>query len=209
MRLIDFIFNYLEEQKIEKEIEDELVEFDSKNSPILRPRQFLKKYTIEPLAYMSISFSYALSEIENKKIEISTQEIGIEEKTKTNIASDNAINFLKDFKTQLKEFCKDAPPVFSIKFEWALKNNINKRYLLEISIKNSDPIKIGGLSNYEETENKNQKIMDQISKFIKKNNQYIRNSPINLLASIIIYNDWKYNWNIDIMQKDLNNRARK
>jgi hypothetical protein len=157
---------------------------------------------------MSISFSYALSEIENKKIEISTQEIGIEEKTKTNIASDNAISFLKDFKTQLKEFSKDAPPVFSIKFEWALKNNINKRYLLEISIKNSDPIKIGGLSNYEETENKNQKIMDQISKFIKKNNQYIRNSPINLLASIIIYNDWKYDWNIDTMQKDLNNRAR-
>lgn len=207
MKLVDLLFSYLEEDEETKK-EESLVDFDP-NSKILRPRDFLRMYKIEPLSYISINLSYALSENQNKEILISTQEVGVEEKTKTNITSENVMQFLKDFKNQLETFAKDAPPTFSIIFEWASKANINERFQLKISIKNKDnKIKIGSLSDYSETNNKNPKIKDSILKFIKSKEEYIRNSPINLLASIMIYNDWKYNWNVDDMQKDLKNREK-
>ena len=53
MKLVDLLFSYLEEDE-ENKTEEDSVDFDP-NSKILRPRDFLRIYKIEPLSYISIN----------------------------------------------------------------------------------------------------------------------------------------------------------
>ena len=225
MKLVDLLFSYLEEDEETNEDEEEsLVDFDP-NSKILGPREFLEKYTIEDLGNIEVSFFYELSEEQKSKEDFETTILSnnANNPIEAKINQSNVIDFLKKFKSKIRFFAKYLPkekktetdlgtPInFGVSFNWWAKKNPNNNYTLTCSVKteSQNEFKILGISKYIITsESSSDREALKVKNFIKKNTSYIDNSPINLLASIIIYNDWKYNWNVKYMQDELPKRIK-
>lgn len=205
-------------EQTEEEIKDIKKDYapEGESEIILTPFDFLAKYSIEPLTYIGIEFSYELSEVQKTKEQFSNNtEIGVEIKNiskqeiakQSNIVEQNVISFLKKFKQRAIEFANDklTPETFAISFNWVPKNSPEENYRLTISVKNENgKLLIKDVSEYTISIDRISKPTKPISKFIKDNKKYIKNSPFRLLASILIYNDWKYNWNLETMQKKEN-----
>jgi hypothetical protein len=189
---------------------------DGESEIILTPFDFLAKYSIEPLTYIGIEFSYELSEVQKTREQFTNSgEIGIkttnvsnkEIAKQANLVEENVISFLKKFKQRAIEFANDdlTPETFAISFNWIPKASPEENYRLTISVKNENgKLLIKDVGEYTISIDRIPKPIKPISKFIKDNKKYIKNSPFRLLASILIYNDWKYNWNLEIMQKKEN-----
>ncbi len=214
-KVLNKVWNKFYEEKQEDNIETKEIKKDlalGKDSKvILDPFAFLEKYTIEPLSTISVELSYNLSPVQNKKEEFTSDgQIGIEKNNnnisianQATIVEENVIAFLKKFKKRAIEFANEGntPETFAVSFNWILKNNPAENYRLTISVANQNgKLQIKDVSQYSIAEDRNPKPIMPISKFIKDNKKYIKNSPFRLLASILVYNDWKYNWDIDTMQ---------
>ena len=206
-------WNKLFEQTQEEDVKDIKKDYDPEKpeDTVLTPFDVLKKYSIEPLTYISVEFSYALSEKQKTKEQFTNNgEIGIETTNisnkeiakQANLVEENVISFLKKFKQRAIEFANEdlTPETFAISFNWIPKASPEENYRLTISVKNENgSLFIKGVSEYTIAIDRIAKPTKPISKFIKDNKKYIKNSPFRLLASILVYNDWKYGWNLDNM----------
>lgn len=208
-KLIEVLQKLYEETKErDKElVEYELPEKSELSSTVLSPVQFLERYRVAPLLYVGVTLSYELSEVQSGEQQLSTKSEKFGEGT---VSNSNVLQFLRNFKQKATQFATDAPPTFLFSINWVPKSNPEDNYTLGVSVDNrSGELKIKDVASYEVT-TKTQSVsaLNKVSKFIKSNKKYIKNSPFRLLASVLVYNDWKYDWDIEAMQSDLPSREK-
>lgn len=193
-----------QEQNDENEKKEE--ESDIKNI-----EDFLKKYKIiENVKDISISFGYSNFGLESQKLSRITDSDIISnfetEKKSLEINNQNVLSILRYINREIKNKIKD-------KLYDQNKKQIKSPFILKISWK------YGAISYYVEanyfnkiltindyTINDSNAQFQKINKFINQRKKQIKNSPFRLLGSIFIFNDWFYDWNIDKMESELQNR---
>lgn len=176
---------------------------------VLNPVQFLSAYKVRTLSYVGVSLSYdkfeVLDGVENYKTETKQFE-------RTNVKSTNVLQVLRDFKSEVEAFSstENFPSTFSLTFQWTPKSEPNKQHNLSLSVsKSNSEYKVKSVTSYSVgVSQSNEESVNTVKRFLKNNKSYIKNSPFRLLASVLVYNDWVYDWDVEKMQANLPSREK-
>jgi hypothetical protein len=174
-------------------------------------QDFIKNYSIEKyIKDFSISFGYSKLGLEKENLEnISNTDLenieGIQTEKEFQINNSNVMRILMYIKQRIinkmreKTLDQDNKLIklpFIIRISWKYAG-IN--YTLSANYFNKK------LTVNDYTINNSTQQVTKINRFISKRS-VIKNSPFRLLGSILIYNDWIFNWDIEEMEKNLPNR---
>jgi hypothetical protein len=189
----------------------EEVDQDKKDNQTIQ--EFIKTYSIlKNIKEFTISFGYSdLGLNEEQDLEsISSEDIksipDIEtEKETLQINNQNVLKILNFIKRKITVKMIKKPKdqnnrtmilPFIIKMSWTyagVKYNLNSNYFNKKLT----------VTDYNVNNSTHQ--VDKINRFISRRS-VIKNSPFRLLGSILVYNDWAYDWSIKDMEQDLPNR---
>jgi hypothetical protein len=199
---------------IQEEVKEEMQDKQEEEKDINTIQDFVKNYSVEKyIKDFSISFGYSKLGLEEEELEkisdIDLQSIdGIETEEKFQINNSNVMTILKYIKrrmiNKMREKVYDQnnrviilPFIIRISWKYAgidysLSANYSNRKLIinDYSINNST------------------QQVSKINRFISRRS-VIKNSPFRLLGSILVYNDWIYDWDMKEMEEDLLDRKLK
>lgn len=195
---------------IEEQVEENQDKKEEEND-VNTIQDFVKNYSIEKyIKEFSISFGYSKLGLEEEELEkisdIDLQNIeGIETEERFQINNSNVMIILKYIKQRMivqmrkKVYDQDNKILilpFIIRVSWKYAG-IN--YSLNANYSNKRLI----IVDY--TINNSPQQVSKINRFISRRS-VIKNSPFRLLGSILVYNDWIFNWDMQALEEDLPNR---
>ena len=178
---------------------------------VITIQDFIKTYSIEKyIKNFSISFGYSKLGLEPENLEnISDTDLenieGIQTEKEFQINNSNVMRILIYIKQRMINKMKEKtfdqnnkliklPFIIRISWKYAgINYSLNANYFNK------------KLTINDYTINNSTQQVAKINRFISKRN-IIKNSPFRLLGSILVYNDWIFNWDIEEMEKDLPNR---
>jgi hypothetical protein len=193
--------------------QDENLDQKEEEKDIKTIQDFIKNYSIlKNIKDFTVSFGYSdlgLNEEQNLE-SISSEDINnvpdiSTEKETLQINNQNVLKILNFIKRKIINKMIKKPKdqnnrtlilPFIIKISWiyaGVKYNLNSNYFNKKLI----------VTDYDVNNSTHQ--VDKINRFISKRS-VIKNSPFRLLGSILVYNDWAYDWSIKDMEQDLPNR---
>jgi hypothetical protein len=203
------LFLIIEKKEDDINVENsEELEDKNDNSTI---QEFIKNYSIlKNIKDFSVSFGYSSLGLEEENLErISEEDIigisDIEVEKENFINSRNVLIILNYIKRRIINKMRIKPTdqnnkililPFIIKVSWtyaSVKYNLYSNYFNK------------KLTVNDYTVNNSTHQVNKINRFISRRS-VIKNSPFRLLGSILVYNDWSYNWSIEEMEADLPNR---
>ena len=186
-------------------------EKEEEKKDITTIQDFIKNYSIEKdIKDFSISFGYSKLGLEQENLEnISNTDLenieGIQTEKEFQINNSNVMRILMYIKQRminkmrektLDQNNKSIKLPFIIRISWkyaGINYSLNANYSNKKLIINDYII------------NNSTQQVPKINRFISKRS-VIKNSPFRLLGSILVYNDWISDWDMEEMEKDLPNR---
>ena len=186
-------------------------EQEEEKKDITTIQDFIKNYSIEKdIKDFSISFGYSKLGLEQENLEnISDNDLenieGIQTEKEFQINNSNVMRILMYIKQRiinkmrektLDQNNKSIKLPFIIRISWkyaGINYSLNANYSNKKLIINDYII------------NNSTQQVPKVNRFISKRS-VIKNSPFRLLGSILVYNDWISDWDMEEMEKDLPNR---
>ena len=186
-------------------------EKEEEKKDITTIQDFIKNYSIEKdIKDFSISFGYSKLGLEQENLEnISNTDLenieGIQTEKEFQINNSNVMRILIYIKQRminkmrektLDQNNKSIKLPFIIRISWkyaGINYSLNANYSNKKLIINDYII------------NNSTQQVPKVNRFISKRS-VIKNSPFRLLGSILVYNDWISDWDMEEMEKDLPNR---
>ena len=186
-------------------------EKEEEKKDITTIQDFIKNYSIEKdIKDFSISFGYSKLGLEQENLEnISNTDLenieGIQTEKEFQINNSNVMRILMYIKQRminkmrektLDQNNKSIKLPFIIRISWkyaGINYSLNANYSNKKLIINDYII------------NNSTQQVPKVNRFISKRS-VIKNSPFRLLGSILVYNDWISDWDMEEMEKDLPNR---
>lgn len=198
----------LESEASEPELQE--YEVSKKESGVLNPQQFLDKYSVQSFSYVGVKLSYDTFEVQDGVENYTTKS---QQFQRTNVNSNNVVQVLRDFKSEVESFSnvENFPSTFSLTFQWTPKGSPNEQHNLSVSVqKKNSTYTVRSVTSYSVgISPSNEESVNTVKRFIKSNKRYLKNSPFRLLASVLVYNDWKYGWDVELMQSNLQSREKR
>ena len=186
-------------------------EKEEEKKDITTIQDFIKNYSIKKdIKDFSISFGYSKLGLEQENLEsISDNDLenieGIQTEKEFQINNSNVMRILMYIKQRiinkmrektLDQNNKSIKLPFIIRISWkyaGINYSLNANYSNKKLIINDYII------------NNSTQQVPKVNRFISKRS-VIKNSPFRLLGSILVYNDWISDWDMEEMEKDLPNR---